>query len=67
VLTVNIQFEVELKKLISTEIERLREILDQGRAIKDYAEYREKVGEIAALRRVAENYCSEAQTTISKR
>jgi hypothetical protein len=67
VLTTNTQFESELKKLIDAEIERLRDILDAGLAIKDLADYRYHVGQIHALRTVKNSYCDEAQTIINKR
>jgi hypothetical protein len=67
VLTGNSLFESELKKVIAQEIERLRGIFEAGLAIKDYAEYRYHVGQLHALRRVSESYCSEVQTLINKR
>ncbi len=65
--TVNTQFEHELKKIIADEIERIRDILSAGMAVKDYAEYRFYVGQIEALNRVAVSYCGEVTTIISKR
>jgi hypothetical protein len=67
VLTVNTQFEHELKKLIEDEIERIRDILGTGMAVKDYAEYRFHVGQIEALNKVSASYCAEVTTIISKR
>jgi hypothetical protein len=67
VQTLNTQFEHELKKLIEDEIERIRDILGTGMAVKDYAEYRFYVGQIEALNRVSGSYCGEATTIISKR
>lgn len=65
--TVSTQFEYELKKIIAEEIERLKGVLDAGLAIKDIADYRYHVGQIHALRHVADAYCDEASTIISKR
>lgn len=65
--TQNNLFETELKKRIIEEIERLRDILDVGVAIKDYADYKFHSGQILALRRVADSYCDEIQTLINKR
>jgi hypothetical protein len=66
-LTVNTQFEAELKKLIDTEIDRIRDILSVGLAVKDYAEYRFFVGQIEALNKVAGSYCDEVTSIINKR
>ena len=65
--TLNTQFEGELKKLIATEIERIKDILAVGMAVKDYAEYRFHVGQIEALQKVADSYCDEVTTIINKR
>jgi hypothetical protein len=66
-LTVNTQFEHELKKLIEDEIDRIKDILGVGMAVKDYAEYRFHVGQIEALNKVSSSYCDEVTTIISKR
>jgi hypothetical protein len=60
------RFERELKKRISEELDRLGEILESGQAIKDYAEYKNYVGQIAAFKRVAHDFCLEVQTIIDK-
>ncbi len=65
-LASNSQFEIELKKRISLEIDHLTENLAQGMAVKNYDEYRHLVGQIFALGRVNE-YCDEVQTAINKR
>lgn len=65
--TLNTQFEGELKKLIAEEIERIKDILAVGMAVKDYAEYRFHVGQIEALQKVANSYCDEVTTIINKR
>jgi hypothetical protein len=67
VQTVNTQFEHELQKLIADEIERIRDILSAGMAVKDYAEYRFHVGQIEALNKVSSSYCDEVTTIINKR
>jgi hypothetical protein len=66
-LTANTAFETELKKRIDEEIERIRDILTEGTAIKDYSDYRFFTGQIMALRRCADQYCDETAVTISKR
>jgi hypothetical protein len=65
--TGNTQFEVELKKLIDDEIERIKDILGVGMSVKDYAEYRFHVGQIEALNKVSSSYCDEVTTIINKR
>jgi len=67
VLTVNSQFEVELKTLIDADIERIKGILADGSGVPDYPTYRRYVGEIHALSRVAVNYCDEVNSILSKR
>ena len=66
-LTVNTQFEQELKKRIQEEVERVKDIIAAGMAVKDYADYRFHVGRITALRDVADSYCAEVTTKISQR
>jgi hypothetical protein len=66
VLTGNTQFESELKKTIADEVERLRSVMDAGLAVKDFADYRYHVGQIHALRRVADSYCDEVTSKINK-
>lgn len=66
-LTGNTQFEIELKKLIAAEIERLRDDLETGHAVIDHSKYREYVGELRALRKVVNSYCDEANQINDKR
>ena len=63
----NAQFEVELRKLLAEEIDRLKENLARSTASMDYAEFRHIVGQIAALRRVVDSYCGEVDDIINKR
>ena len=66
-LVSNSQFEHELKKVLTQEIERLSEnILSVGN-VTDYAKYCSIAGEIIALKRVINSYCGEVNTNISKR
>jgi hypothetical protein len=67
VQTLNTQFESELKKLIADEIERIKDIMAVGMAVKDYAEYRFHVGQIEALNKVSGSYCDEVTSIINKR
>jgi hypothetical protein len=60
------RFEVELKKLVGAEIERLRDELEAGLAVKDYAQYKDYVGRLASLRKVLGEYYDEVQTKLNK-
>ena len=60
------RFEVELKKRIAEEIERLKTNLVAGEAIKDYAQYQNYVGRLAALNLVIGEYFGDVQTTLNK-
>lgn len=51
-MSVNSQFELELKKLIVLRMEEIRDILSEGAAIKDFADYRRYVGEFQGLKLV---------------
>jgi hypothetical protein len=59
-------FESELKARINEEIERLRINLGDGCA-QDHAQYLKIVGQISAYNTVANQYCDEVQTELSKR
>jgi hypothetical protein len=59
-------FEIELKKLINEEIDRLKENLSNGLSTVDYADYRHQVGKIIALRTVLER-CDEVESILSKK
>jgi hypothetical protein len=67
VITGNTTFEVELKKIIAAEIERICTNLALGTAVPDYAEYKFLTGQINALNRVADAYCDEVNDIIAKR
>jgi hypothetical protein len=67
VITGNTTFEVEIKKLIAAEIERICAILALGVAVADHNEYRFLVGQINALNKVSDSYCIEVYEIISKR
>lgn len=62
----NNAFEVELKKLLSAEIDRLSENLTTPNAIVDFAEYKHQIGKVIALRAVFD-LCDEVNTILSKR
>ena len=64
-LTVNTQFEHELTKLIEEEIRRIQGVLGAGK-LRDIADYRDFIGQIAGLERV-KSYCDEVNTLLSKR
>jgi hypothetical protein len=61
------QFGHELKKLIEAEIERVREIVCRGDAIKDYSDYQRHAGQLFSLNRVLNNYYPETESIINKR
>lgn len=65
-LTYNNQFEVELKKLLFAEIDRLSENLCSGMAINDISHYKHEVGRITSLRAVID-MCDEVNSILSKR
>ena len=65
-LNQNIQFEIELKKLIDVVIERIKDNLSYGLSVVDYADYKHQVGKILGLRSVLE-LSEEAKSILSKR
>jgi hypothetical protein len=67
VQTLNTQFEAELKKLIDADVERLKDILEVGVAVTDFAAYSHVRGQILALKRVRDSYCDEVNTLLAKR
>ena len=62
----DVRFDRELQKRIGEELERLREVLEVGVAITDHAKYQHYVGQIAAFKRVVNEFCPEVQTLIDK-
>ena len=64
-LSRNDLFEHELRKLVKAEQVRLTENLAAG-SPDDWAEYRETVGQIRALKRV-EHLCNDVRTEMEKR
>ncbi len=65
--TLNTQFEFELKKLISGRMADIADILCNGQAVKDYADYRQLIGSFQALRQVHEDFCEQVNTTLNQR
>lgn len=65
-LTGNTQFEQELRKVIATEIDRIKDILAAGVGVPTIEVYRNYVGQIAAYRKVEHDYCEEVETKLSK-
>ena len=59
-------FERELRALLDVECQRVAEILVSGIAIQTMEQYREKIGELNALRQVYE-LCGMAAENASKR
>lgn len=66
-MSLGTQFEHELKKRINDRLVEIAEILCDGQAIKDYADYKKWVGEFQSLKRVADVYCDEVNKTINQR
>jgi len=66
-LTANNQYEHELKKRVDEERERLKDILEAGIAIKDYAQYQNYVGQLAAYNKVTSTFFEDVNTTLNKR
>ena len=64
--TYNNAFEDELKKLILISITKQTEDLIFGGAIADYAEYKYRIGGIAALKAVID-MCDDVRTELDKR
>lgn len=64
-MNINILFEVELKKILEEETERIRDVLSSGLLV-DYPEYKQHVGRLQGIRSVID-YCEEVQTKISNR
>ena len=65
-LTYNNQFQIELIKLLETEIARISEIVMNGAGVTDFADYKHQTGKINGLR-MAMELCEEAQTILNKR
>lgn len=65
--TLNTQFEHEIKKIIVARMADIADILCNGQAVKDYADYRQLVGSFQALRTVHEDYCEQVNTTLNQR
>ena len=65
-LTRNDMFEIELRKLVVAEVERLLENVGHGMGVTDYANYMKIVGEIAGLRK-ALDACEEARIAVNQK
>jgi hypothetical protein len=59
-------FEIELKKLIILEQDRLKDNLCNGLSVVDFAEYRHQVGKLQGLQSVLD-LCDEVNSILSKR
>jgi len=59
-------FEIELKKLIISEQDRIKDNLSNGLSVVDFAEYRHQVGKLLGLKS-ALDLCEEANSILSKR
>jgi hypothetical protein len=59
-------FEIELKKLIISEQDRIKDNLSNGLSVVDFADYRHQVGKILGLQS-ALDLCEEANSILSKR
>ena len=45
----------------------IADILCNGQAVKDYADYRQLIGSFQALRQVHEDFCDQVNTTLNQR
>jgi hypothetical protein len=59
-------FEAEIRKLLNSAIDRVKDDLATGLAVQDIQTYREKVGEVRAYRN-ALDLCEEAASIAEKR
>jgi hypothetical protein len=60
------RFEIALAKRITEEMDRLKNNLAKGDAIKDYAQYQNYVGRLTALGLVLSEYYEDVQTELNK-
>lgn len=60
-------FAEALKKRLYEEADLLKDVLAEGRAVQDFAEYKHIVGQIRALRRTADEYCDQVESDLNKR
>jgi len=67
VLTVNTQFEYELKKIVDEELQRLRDCMENRTTVTDHSIYSFYAGQIQGLKLVIDTYCDEVNTKINKR
>lgn len=65
--SISTQFETELQKRVGEERERIRDILEIGSAVPDYATYLRYVGQCYALNRVSGEFCDDVNIVINKR
>lgn len=66
-MTLNTQFEAELKKLVAARMADIGDVLCAGHAVKSFDEYRHLVGQFFALRQVHEDFCDQVNTTLNQR
>jgi hypothetical protein len=66
-LTASNKFESELKRRIDEETKRVLDELMYGQALKDYADYRYRLGKLHAFSQIADSICDEVNTTINER
>ena len=62
----NLAYGKELRTLVQTEIDRLKDNLANGLSTPDYESYKHTVGKIAGLTAVLE-MCEEVETILSKK
>ena len=63
----NTQFEYELRKRIAEELDRLRSHLETPSTVADYPTYRDLVGQIATLKRIADSWCDDINKLLNER
>jgi hypothetical protein len=65
--TISNRFHAELNKILTAEIQRLKDILGSGMAVKTMDDYQKFVGQIDAFKRIIEHYGPDIETLLDKR
>ncbi len=66
-LTASSRFELELKKVLIAEIDRLTLEVVLGHAVTDFTKYQHYIGRISALSTVVAQHCDEVNRLIEER
>lgn len=63
----NSQFELELKKRLNEEIEKIKDAMSSGISVNSHSDYMKLVGKCAAFREVQDVLCGEVSTDLNMR